>query len=532
MLLIVFVTLAAYESVVGYGLLGFDSYPLILTSRVQSWADFTGTFTEKLMDGRYAGDFYRPVLNLSFALDYAMWKLDATGYQLTNLLLVVGAALAMYAAMRRLLGGGATVAPLLAALSFVLHPALYEVVPVPPRRADTMCGLFMLLALWAQLSPKALGGWRPAVLPAVFALLALGSKETAVGLPAVLFVAVLLYSRRTGWARRLLHACVAMMPVAVALGIAVGARYAVLGGLGGRTASSAIGTQAAVEVVQRLFFPQAVMIEAAWGRWLLVALGAALGLTALLHVCAWWRAGCTKRPVASDFTLRATPDGCVPDSGKGGAPSLRGDAKDTAVAALRSESCVLIPGVLWGRAAVVALVWMIVITAIYLRADRLEVWYYALPLMGFALLVGAAAGRLIGSVRGSVMPERIVAAAGLLLLIVMLGRQAAYSPLVYRYDEWRRATAAGQAFLDELRSRIEAAPDGAVVRSPPMPMRVPFDEKRPTIRGAHVFNDYSVQAWAELVFAGRKVRVRWPGPAAKPASDEVLVLLVPKTTGF
>ena len=52
-----------------YGLLGHDSYPIIIASRVQSLADLAGNFTEKLMDGRYAGDFYRPLLNFSFALD-------------------------------------------------------------------------------------------------------------------------------------------------------------------------------------------------------------------------------------------------------------------------------------------------------------------------------------------------------------------------------------------------------------------------------------------------------------------------------
>ena len=66
-----------------YGLLGFDCYPIIVTSRVRSLSDFLGNFTEKLMDGRYEGpppftsEFYRPLVNWSFAVDEALWGLDS-----------------------------------------------------------------------------------------------------------------------------------------------------------------------------------------------------------------------------------------------------------------------------------------------------------------------------------------------------------------------------------------------------------------------------------------------------------------------
>jgi len=36
-----------------YGLFGFDSYPILLTSRVHTLHDFLGNFTEELMDGRF-----------------------------------------------------------------------------------------------------------------------------------------------------------------------------------------------------------------------------------------------------------------------------------------------------------------------------------------------------------------------------------------------------------------------------------------------------------------------------------------------
>jgi len=195
-----------------YGLLGFDSYPIIVTSRIQSLADLLGTFTEKLMDGRYAGEFYRPLLNLTFAADHMLWGLKAFGYQLTNVLLLGGWAWALHALLRRLLGPRARVGPLVAVLVFMLSALQFEVLPVPARRADLLCGLFMVLALWLQLAPRALAGPRPPWWPALATLAALASKETAFVLPILIVVAVALYSERSNVRDRIRHAAIAVVP--------------------------------------------------------------------------------------------------------------------------------------------------------------------------------------------------------------------------------------------------------------------------------------------------------------------------------
>ena len=58
-----------------FPLLGFDSYPEILTSRILDLDDFIGTFTEQTSEDFYPSAFYRPVLNLSLAADYALKSL-------------------------------------------------------------------------------------------------------------------------------------------------------------------------------------------------------------------------------------------------------------------------------------------------------------------------------------------------------------------------------------------------------------------------------------------------------------------------
>jgi len=96
-------------------LLGWDTYATIIASRIESWADLWGTFSEVMMDGRLPfGDFYRPVGNLFIALDYAIWDLEPFGYQLTNLALWSLSASLVYLLARRLIGHGAILAPIVA----------------------------------------------------------------------------------------------------------------------------------------------------------------------------------------------------------------------------------------------------------------------------------------------------------------------------------------------------------------------------------------------------------------------------------
>ena len=105
-------------------LLGYDGYVAILTSRVRNLADFVGTFTEVMMDGRlWAGDFYRPMGNLFLAFDYAVWGIDPFGYQLTSLLLWGATVGLLYALMRKMLGSNAWLGATLAVLFFALNAA-------------------------------------------------------------------------------------------------------------------------------------------------------------------------------------------------------------------------------------------------------------------------------------------------------------------------------------------------------------------------------------------------------------------------
>ena len=92
----------AHRFVLDLELMGWDTYPTIAASRVRDLGDLLGGFSEELMDGRYpGGHFYRPLTNLVFALDHALWGLRPFGYQLTNLVILLAGVVAVFVLARR-----------------------------------------------------------------------------------------------------------------------------------------------------------------------------------------------------------------------------------------------------------------------------------------------------------------------------------------------------------------------------------------------------------------------------------------------
>jgi Flp pilus assembly protein TadD len=157
----------------------------------------------------------RPIANLSFALDYAIGGLRPFPFHLTNLLIHLGAVLALFGVMHRALAlpvFGNRFSEYIPALSLViasfwgLHPLNTESVSYITQRYESLMGLFVLLTFYCLLrgarSSKPLA-WQ--ILGGLSCLLALGSKEVAVSLPVlILLFDVIFISRsfRSGWKER------------------------------------------------------------------------------------------------------------------------------------------------------------------------------------------------------------------------------------------------------------------------------------------------------------------------------------------
>ncbi|HXH84392.1 MAG TPA: hypothetical protein VNN07_15920, partial [Candidatus Tectomicrobia bacterium] len=138
------------------------------------------------------GSLFRPVENMSFAVDHALWGFDPFGFHLTSLLLhVVNVALVFALAWRVHVDrggvddGARALGAFVAAALFAVHPLMTEAVGYVSGRAELLGAAFFVLAL-VLLRDGIVGGGRVRLASALLALcLALGSKETAAMFPLV-----------------------------------------------------------------------------------------------------------------------------------------------------------------------------------------------------------------------------------------------------------------------------------------------------------------------------------------------------------
>lgn len=441
------------------GFVGYDNYPILIASRIASWCDFVGTFTERLMDGRYPGDFYRPLLNLTFAADHAVWGLRPWGYQLTNALAFVMCAWAVHVLARRVEGDGR--AHWLAPFVFLWHPSAVAVVPSAARRSETLCGAFLALSLAVALGE---GSWRRRSLAAGgLTLAAIGAKETGFLAPLLAFGVVWICAHgpvaaRTGRAvrRALPHAGAAALMMAV--------RLAVLGHVGGHRQSGLTGGAGRELETLRWIVGRLVVAPGDRAPWLPTVLAAVAiaGLVLLLL-----------RPRSH----------------------VAAEAPASTAGALRLIAC--------------GLSWLVLSSLPYAFAGRVAPWYELLPAMGWALALAGIAGLAAAAWQPGRPARQRLGVAVLLLWVVGVTAQARSGLWMTRLDRWREASEDVRGFLEELEAGIAATPDGHVLEARPLiRRRRATGPDGSTGDATYLITGYSIEAWAELKFPERRIRVR------------------------
>ncbi len=140
----------------------------------------------------------RPLVNLSFAINYALGGLNVWGYHLLNNLIHVLTGLTLFGVVRQTLsmpGFGdrfrarANSVALAVALLWVVHPLTTEAVTYVSTRTESLMGLFLLLTLYCAIrgfrsaSP---GRWYACAISAC--ALGMGSKEVMVAAPLLVYL--------------------------------------------------------------------------------------------------------------------------------------------------------------------------------------------------------------------------------------------------------------------------------------------------------------------------------------------------------
>jgi tetratricopeptide (TPR) repeat protein len=188
-------------------------------------------FTQSMISGAgQVTSYYRPVLLLSYALDYQLWGMNSFGFNLVDVLLHILNAWLIFIFLFFLLSwrGIAILEPphpsatlrtgnpsleirgawlaFFPALIFLVHPLNTEAVDYVSGRADVLYAFFLMLSLIFYLNFSQAPEKKKKIinyfLAAIFFILSLLTKETAIVLPfLVLLIELFFISGKIGWQR-------------------------------------------------------------------------------------------------------------------------------------------------------------------------------------------------------------------------------------------------------------------------------------------------------------------------------------------
>lgn len=456
-------------------LLGWDSAPQIASARIASASDALGTFTENTSDGVYPYSFYRPVFNLSLALDHALFGTAPRGYHASDVAWMAACALALFGLVRRLLPEDSPGA-LCALLALLIQPLWLDVLAYPSRRMDAICATFTLLALRAELarSSRAQPAW--GALGALATLLAVGAKEAGAVVPPLVFATAWLRSASPEFGARLRGALVAAAPHLLAVALVFGARFAALGELGGHAPTDPWAAPERLPWILGQFV--------AW----LMFVGETPGFDANSAgaIASGWLALGALLALGLPRAFRRSPSSA-------GDPLV-----PLAIAAL------------WilGYAAIAAASGIVV-----------QVWHLVIPAIALCLGVG---GAVEWARQSLATPGVRVAAGGLALLSLALWTAIAIgqSPLWSGAAHLEEAAEAHRRYTAHLENGLRSVGSEGVFLIPPPPKALPVPANRYGARHSTAIHLYSLPSWVELHWPERAIEIpylqRAPWPYSRP----------------
>ncbi len=145
----------------------FDDQTLVrdnpYITRLQSISSYLSQedgIVDELDKGLFHTGYYRPLVNVTYFMDYKIWGMKAYGFRMTNLLLHLMACFLLYELLLQLTGHRLEV--FWAVLLFAVHPIHTETVSIIVSRNNILATIFILasfysyLAWWEKGTPSAL----------------------------------------------------------------------------------------------------------------------------------------------------------------------------------------------------------------------------------------------------------------------------------------------------------------------------------------------------------------------------------------
>lgn len=183
-LLALLITFAVFIKVSGYDFVSLDDESYVMQNddiRGLSSDHLKAFFTE------YYVGMYQPLTMISYAIDYALFKLNPSGYHAVNLLLHLLNTFLVFLLISRL--SRKKFVAFFVAVLFGIHPMHIESVAWISERKDVLYAFFFLASLLSYLEYKIYSGKKSVLFISIICFAcSLLSKSMAVTLPAVIFL--------------------------------------------------------------------------------------------------------------------------------------------------------------------------------------------------------------------------------------------------------------------------------------------------------------------------------------------------------
>jgi Flp pilus assembly protein TadD len=181
---LIILSFAAYLNALSNTFVFDDVYVISGNYFIRDWKNFWGLFTSKYFAA--SGELsYRPVVTLSYFVDYSLWHLNPMGYHLTNIVLHTLNSTILFFLVQRMVRN--TPVAFLASLFFICHPVLSEVVNAISYREDLLAATFFITAFILYIKLLDFNKFYLYPLSLLSYLFALFSKEMAITLPLLIF---------------------------------------------------------------------------------------------------------------------------------------------------------------------------------------------------------------------------------------------------------------------------------------------------------------------------------------------------------
>ncbi|MFC1806899.1 tetratricopeptide repeat protein [Candidatus Omnitrophota bacterium] len=165
-----------------------DKYLIVENNLIKDLSSVGAIFRSQLFEGSgRVSSFYRPMQNISYSIDYHLWRLRPLGYHITNTIIHVVNSILLFLLILKLVGRKLKycTGALIAAMLYVVHPVHTQAVTYIAGRADLLALFFLLLsAIFYMAGERKIQN----VAGAIFFILAILSKEPSVVFPVIFLI--------------------------------------------------------------------------------------------------------------------------------------------------------------------------------------------------------------------------------------------------------------------------------------------------------------------------------------------------------